>query len=597
MNSKPKGGFSKDFIERVIESADVVSIIGRYTSLKKAGKNFKGLCPFHKEKTPSFSVDPDRGLFYCFGCGKGGNVVSFVMEKEGLSFPEAIEFLAKESGIPIPQRRVMSSANEALQNAVETAYEFYRKSLQSVSGKQGIEYLSGRGIDSKFAKKFGFGWAPFKWDSLASYIKRKNLGGKAFLKTGLLIQKQGKNSLYDRFRGGIIIPIRNSAERLVGFALRSLPDKSKTDEDKDRPKYINSPESSIYHKSDVLFGLDKARKHIRKMGYAILVEGYFDVLSLWSAGFENTVASCGTSFTRGHANLLARFTDTVVVFYDGDDAGLKATYRATEPLLRQELIVKIARPPEKLDPDDVARQWKQEKTAELIENAQDWLDFSSKVARENGLLDSVEGKFRFADRIAPYIIALGKGLLGSLYRKKLAQLLDVSENQISGRITKISRKIGKTRIEEENLDGSREDELPQDARIELDLIARVISNPMLVKFVYDTDIIVLYKGVMEQINSIVEEKGECSPGMLAEYLEPRAVSYITKAILNFSEMPSQADIDELIQTIKRMNIDKDIINLRNLLSFAQEKNDKKKINEILKKMSKLKREKIELSNI
>ena len=593
---KPKGGFSKDFIERVIESTDAIAIIGRYTSLKKAGKNFKGLCPFHQEKTPSFSVDPDRGLFYCFGCGKGGNIVSFIMEKEGLSFPEAIEFLAREAGIPIPRRRVISSENEALQNAVETAYDFYRRNLQSPQGKQGLEYLKTREVDEKFARNFGFGWAPFQWDSLASFIERKGLDAKPFFKVGLLIQHKDRKGFYDRFRGGIIIPIRNTAERLVGFALRSIPDKSNPDEDKNRPKYINSPESAIYHKSDVLFGLDRARKHIRKMGYAILVEGYFDVLSLWAAGFENAVASCGTAFTRSHANLLARFTDTVVVFYDGDEAGLKATYRAIEPLLKQEMLVKISRPPKNLDPDNVARQWDKEKTAELIENARDWFDFSSEVARESGLFDSVEGKFRFADRIAPYIIALGDSLLGSLYTKRLAKLLDVSEDQIIGRMKKISKKSGNIRQEQNISAKPKSDELPKDAQLELDLIARVLSNPMLAEFVHSADVIVLYKGAMEKINSTIMEKGECSPGLLAEYLEPRAMSYITKSILDFSEIPTRADVDTVILSIKKINIDRKLKDLQNELIFAREKNDTKKVNDILEKISKLKREKIELSN-
>ena len=309
--TRGKGGFPPEFVERVIESVDPVQIYGRYTNLKRSGKNFRGLCPFHREKTPSFYVDPDRGLFYCFGCGKGGNVITFLMEKEGLSFPEAIEFLAREAGIPIPERRTFSPQTQSLHDALETAHNFFYERLFSPEGQRGLDYLAERGISVNFARQFRFGWAPDSWDSLKKFVERRGLPIKPFVDVGLLIENPENKSHYDRFRGGVIIPIYGTSGRVVGFGMRAL-------DPGEGPKYINSPDSPVFHKSEILFGLDRARRAIRKQGYAVLVEGYFDVLSLWQAGIENVVASCGTAFTAQHAHLLARFAKKVVVFYDGE---------------------------------------------------------------------------------------------------------------------------------------------------------------------------------------------------------------------------------------------------------------------------------------
>jgi len=584
--SSTNRGFPPDFIERVIDSTDYLGIIGRYTTLKKAGKNYLGLCPFHQEKTPSFSVDPDKGLFYCFGCGKGGNIVSFVMEKEGLSFPESIEFLAKEAGIPVPSRRRVSSATEAMQQAVEETFAFYQKLLLSSQDTEGLKYLQSRGIDKKLARDFGFGWAIQDWDTLLTHIKKKGLDTEPFLQTGLLIKHEEKNSLYDRFRGGLIIPIRNSAGRLVGFAMRSL------DKD-DRPKYINSPESQLYHKSELLFGLHVARKAIRQKGFAILVEGYFDVLSLWQAGFQNTVASCGTSFTRTHANLLARFTDAVVVFYDGDDAGLNATYRAIEPLLRYELMIKIARPPDENDPDDVARQWDSNKIEEFLGNAPDWFDFSIEVAKQSGLWDSVEGKLRFADKIAPYISILGDSLTGALYRGKLADILGVGETQIAKRIAKVSKKRGQTNVE---VPIHKTDDLPPEAYTELDLIAMTLSNPMLGEIVLKSNSLVLYKGVVESIVANIEMNGECSIELLSEFLDPRALSYLTKTIIGRKKIPTNADAEDLFRDLDKRRIERQLDDLRRELKKAEIDGNQSKRSSLLVQISELKKEKVELSS-
>ncbi len=586
-DNSEKSGFDRDFLERVIESINPLTIIGRYTNLKKSGARYKGLCPFHKEKTPSFTVDPDRGLFYCFGCGKGGDIFTFLMEREGLSFFEAVEFLAKEAGLAVPKRRKVSTEVSAMQEAVEEAYKFYRKLLRSDDGKKGVEYLTGRGISKKNIGEFGFGWAKNSWDELTQYVQRRNLDEKVFEKVGLLIKHADTGKFYDRFRNGIVIPIHNSGGRIIAFAVRSL-------DDGEGPKYINSPDSALYHKSRVLFGLDKARKAIRQSGYAVLVEGYFDVISLWNAGVENAIASCGTAFTAGHANIIGRFCDTAVVFYDGDSAGLSATYRAMEPLLRQELMVKIARPPDDKDPDDRAREWSGEDMKKLIESAPDWFDFSVETAKKSGLWDSVEGKIQFADRIAPYVAALGKSLAASLYRKKLGEILGVGEREIAARISKKNRQV-RSAVQDESQ--SRKDEtLPSDAYAEIDLLAAILANPTLCKNIVESDEVVLYGGALKCIADEVEKTGECSVAVLADVLEKRAMSYLTKRLLDMKNTPSSADARQIISLIKRKRMEIKLESLRINLRKAEEQGNNESTSSIIKEISTIKRKILALSD-
>ena len=588
-NNSEKSGFDRDFLERVIESINPIAIIGRYTNLKKSGARYKGLCPFHKEKTPSFTVDPDKGLFYCFGCGKGGDIFTFLMEREGLSFVESVEYLAKEAGIPVPKRRKVSTEVSAMQEAIEEAHRFYKKLLQSDDGKKGIEYLIGRGIEKKNIREFGFGWAKNSWDELTRYIQRRNLDPKVFEKVGLIIKHAETGNYYDRFRNGIVIPIHNSGGRLIAFAVRSL-------DDGESPKYINSPDSALYHKSRVLFGLDKARKSIRQLGYAVLVEGYFDVLSLWNAGVENAIASCGTAFTAEHANIIGRFCDTAVVFYDGDSAGLSATYRAMEPLLRQELMVKIARPPKNMDPDDVARKWDSKDVKKLVESAPDWFDFSVETAKQSGLWDSVEGKIRFADRIAPYVAALGKSLAASLYRKKLGEILGVGDREIAARISKKNRQIFSAVQDESRLSDSTKTGLPPDAYAEIDLLAAIIANPTLCENVVESDEVVLYGGALKCIADEVEKTGECSVAILADVLEKRAMSYLTKRLLDMKNTPSYADVREIISLIKRKRMEIKLESLRINLRKAEKQSNNESTTSIIKEISAIKRKILSLSD-
>ncbi len=579
-----KGGFPPEFIERVLDSIDPVQIFGKYTNLKRSGKSFKGLCPFHREKTPSFFVDPDRGLFYCFGCGKGGNVITFLMEKEGMSFPEAVEYLAKEAGIPLPERKVIPRSVQSLHQAVEVAHRFYHEKLFSPEGKTGLDYLSGRGISVSMARRTELGWASPEWDSLKKFVEKRGLPLKPFIDTGLLIENQQTGSVYDRFRGGVIIPIRSTSGKVVGFGMRVL-------DPGDGPKYINSPDSPIFHKSEILFGLSRARQAIRKAEYAVLVEGYFDVLSLWQAGIENVVASCGTAFTPQHANLLARFTKKVVIFYDGDTAGLKATYRALKSLLRYELVVRIARPPEGMDPDDLARQWNAAKLEKFFHSAPDWFDFSVEIARRQTDWSQVEAKLHFADRIGQYIYILGDSLLGELYRKKLAEILGVTEGTVAKRIAKSARGAGEIEISSE--EQRQKESLSSEGKIELDIMAKVIANPLLAEVVERRNLFVLYRGAAERMLSVIAQRGECSLGLISEYLDAEGESYLAQRLFAMEkELPTREEVEQLLSYLENLRIDREIEQLQIALKQAEQSGNSEEIDRILKKITDLKKKRI-----
>lgn len=356
-----------DIVERIKSESDIVMVISEFVNLKKSGKDFKGLCPFHQEKTPSFFVIPGKGFYHCFGCGVGGNAVNFVMAHERLDYPDALRYLAQKAGIAIPEGNKGGKSNlEQVFDALELAGSFYAKSLQSTdSGKAAIEYLHSRGISDQMISEFGMGYAPQGWDSFIKAASAKGIQTSTLEKAGLAIKKEG---YYDRFRHRLMIPIRSLSGRIVGFGGRILSGD-------EGPKYINSPETEIYKKGKILFGLEITKDHIRQRNEAIVVEGYFDLIALYQNGVRNVVAVSGTGFTPEQAALLARFCEKAVLLYDSDSAGLKAAYRACGMLYNSALQPRIATLPQGFDPDKFIREKGAPSLIELITSAGDVVDF------------------------------------------------------------------------------------------------------------------------------------------------------------------------------------------------------------------------------
>jgi len=413
--------FGTDKIEEVRARADIVEIVGAQVRLKRAGRNFVGLCPFHNEKTPSFSVNAERGFFHCFGCGAGGTVFDFVMKVEGLTFFEALQSLARRYGIVLPEHTGPGGPppgeRDALALANLTAAEFFAHVLwKTADGAPARDYLKARGITEETAHAFILGYAPARPANLATVIGKRGML-EAAVKAGLVKREPGRDP-YDMFRARLMFPIRDAQGRVIGFGGRVL--------DQRLPKYINSPESPIYSKARALYGVFEARQAIAQADRAIVVEGYIDVIALWQAGFKETVASLGTSLTVDQLRLLARYTRNIVACFDGDAAGRKASLRALEVFLGAGLLGRGVFIPSGFDPDTLVRDRGAQALSELIESSELLVDyFLREQAAAAGA--TLSGKARAAERVAEILRMVANPFEFDLLARKAADSLGVGE--------------------------------------------------------------------------------------------------------------------------------------------------------------------------
>ena len=379
--------FTDDFIEKIKDSTDIVAVVGEYVQLKKAGSSWKGLCPFHREKSPSFIVSPSRRSYHCFGCGKGGNVLTFLMALENLPFPEAVKALAQRAGLPLPMVE-HDEASEARERERERRWEmnesaakFFQAHLKSDEGSAARDYLIKRGLDDAAAESLGIGWAPAGWDTLKNAALKKGYKPEELVSAGLLVKNEEKGSVYDKFRDRVIFPVRDTFGRILAFGGRALGD--------GEPKYLNSPETAVFKKGECLYLLDAAKDAVREEGRALVVEGYFDAIALHLHGFTNAVATLGTALTRDHARLLKRYAPEVVVLYDADAAGQAAAKRGIEPLLSEGLRTRVLTLPDAKDPDEYLQKHPKDDLAVLVTGAPDYFRW-----RAAGLKPSLAGKPR-----------------------------------------------------------------------------------------------------------------------------------------------------------------------------------------------------------
>ncbi len=444
--------------EKVKQQADIVRVVGEYVQLKKAGQSFRGLCPFHSEKTPSFNVHPLRQIYHCFGCGKGGDVFNFVMEMEKCEFPEAVKLVAEKCGIsiPRPKERSAEGRKETQQRAAlveihREAQTFFVKQLEgTLEGKAARAYLEDRGLDKDAISRFGIGYAPSGGDVLLRHLKSK-YPEKLLVESGLISRDQG-GKLFDRFRRRITFPIANESGKIVAFGCRALGD--------DQPKYLNSPESPIYSKSNVLYHLDRAKEGIRRQDFVILVEGYMDAIAVARAGISNVVASCGTSLAEQQIKLLSRFTKRVVVNYDPDAAGQSATERSLSLLLEQDFEVRVlALPPvgdlsagqagKKADPDLYIREKGAEEYQKRLKEAPSYVDYLIARARQMDL-STGEAKSRAVNFLLPYVQKIPNRILRSEWATRIAQQLRLEEPVLRAALSKAaSERRGELKLQPE----------------------------------------------------------------------------------------------------------------------------------------------------
>ena len=412
------------FADRVKQQADIVRVIGEYVRLKKSGQNFSGLCPFHQEKTPSFSVSPVKQMYYCFGCGKGGDVFQFVMELEKSPFPEAVRTVAEKCGIAIPKPRERSPEerreNQQRTSLVdmhrEAAAFFSKHLLSSTEGKAALGYLEDRGLDRESITRFGIGFAPSGGDALFRTLKQTF--AEKDLEVSGLVGREQSGRFYDRFRRRIMFPICNEAGKVIAFGGRAMGD--------NMPKYMNSPETPIYSKSNTLYHLDRAKEALRHSDFAVLVEGYMDAIAVARAGIGNVVASCGTSLAEPQIKLLSRFTQRIVVNYDPDTAGQAATERSLSLLLEKEFDVRVLALPGGADPDKYIKEQGVEAYAKLLTNSPPYLDYLINRARQMDR-STAQGKVAALNFLMPYVQRLPNRLLRSEWATRIASELRVDE--------------------------------------------------------------------------------------------------------------------------------------------------------------------------
>jgi len=419
-------------VREVRERAPILEVISEYMSLRKSGANYQGLCPFHGEKTPSFNVNPARGIFHCFGCGVGGNVISFVMRMEGISFPSAVRFLAKRVGVEIPERPLTREEKRAvdevelLYGISELALAFYRRVLETEeAGEAGRRYLERRGVDRETAAAYRMGFAPAGWDGLTRYLERKGVPLPQAEKLGLLRKSEG-GKYYDTFRNRLLFTIADLHGRPIGFGGRVMDDSL--------PKYINSPESPIYHKGEVLFGLDLAKKRVRETGSVIIVEGYFDHLALYRAGHTNVVATCGTALTPAHLKILRRYAEKVYTLFDSDEAGRKATVRSMELFLEDGMPAKVVQVPDGDDPDSFLKDREPGAFDPLLEGALPIFDFYCRELLKRVDAKTVEGKVAFIDEVAPRLMKMANPVERALYEKEVCRMVGIDLRTLHSRM-------------------------------------------------------------------------------------------------------------------------------------------------------------------
>jgi DNA primase len=412
------------FAEKVKQQADIVRVIGEYVRLKKTGQNFTGLCPFHQEKTPSFSVHPVKQMYYCFGCHEGGDVFKFVMQMDKCEFPEAVRTVAEKCGIPIPRPRERSPEERrenqqrgALVEMHREAAAFFARQLQGAQeGKVAAAYLEDRGLDREAMARFGLGFAPSSGDALLRHLKTKY--PEKLLETSGLFSRDQSGRLYDRFRRRIMFPIANDAGKIIAFGGRAMGD--------DMPKYMNSPETPVYTKSSVLYHLDRAKEALRQNDFAILVEGYMDAIAVARAGIMNVVASCGTSLAEPQIKLLGRFTRRVVVNYDPDTAGQVATERSLTLLLEKEFDVRVLALPGGADPDKFLKEQGADAYSKLLAQAPPYLDYLIGRAQRMDR-STAAGKVAALNFLMPFVQRLPNRLLRSEWATRIASELRVDE--------------------------------------------------------------------------------------------------------------------------------------------------------------------------
>ena len=589
-------------IEEILARIDMVELVSEHVSLRRRGQNYFGLCPFHAEKSPSFSVNPAKGIFHCFGCKAGGNAITFLIQHDNLSFTEAIEELANRAGIELPKDTARSTKEateqELLIRANEIAQDFFHRTLidRKIPGtKLAWDFLESRALSKEAVETYQLGYAPDEWDGLLKHALAKKIPQKILQRAGLIVPREKETGYYDRFRARVMFPIQNLSGKVVGFGGRTLSNEPEI------PKYLNSSDTPVFSKSNLLYGIRLARPAIRQHGYAILVEGYTDALALWIAGISQAVATLGTAFSENQARLLSRYCQEVILTYDGDEAGLRAALRTGDIVLSQGLTPRVLLMPEGEDPDSFIRKNGAPAFLSLLNVAPQFLQFKWQLTTQNSPLAprSKSAQIRWVLESAAHI---PNEMDRSLAVKELSERTGLSESTLIKELTTLRRTIRRQTSSEPNNTSEILSVSPEDSPA-LELLKILILHPTLSTKVFlhwelEHIINISMKHLVQTLKQRHSEGSEIIPTEFLSLTDDSALgNWIAQVLVSPPlEEPERAAHDCLIR-LKCREKENQISELLNQLKSAQTKNEDPtsysiQIIRIKKEIESLKRQKL-----
>lgn len=566
---------SRDIINRIKAEIDIVELIGEYVDLNSSGKNYVALCPFHQENTPSFTVNPNKQFYYCFGCGAGGDSINFIQEIDNLSFQESVLTLAERAGIEVDIKggvdKEEMKLREAIFSANELASKFYNYLLLNKDiASEAREYLNDRGFNEDDIKKFNLGYAPDSWRGLYNFLSDKNFNLDVLLKSGLVVAGKN-NSHYDRFRDRVIFPIYNVRSEVIGFGGRII-------DPEDFPKYLNSPESPVFSKKKLLYGLNISKEGIQDKDEAVIVEGYTDVLTAHKFGLTNFVASLGTALTREQANLLKRYCDKVYIAYDADTAGDKATLRGLEILRQAGLDVAIIELPEDLDPDDYIKNKGKEAFIDLESQAPDLIEYRLDLIMEKYQDQSANSRLKAAKAGAEFLATIKDELTQDAYAKFLAEKTEIGYEEIKNKIEKVKKEKKRSKRWEQR-NRRQEKNIEEDINEpEWQVLAYMLQNQEYRELAIDKLDPAYFSETTAEIARQIWEDIEITATEVISVLPDEKRDNLARYFLTRDRLPSKKGFKNLIKEVITGNIENEI---NNVLFELKNANDCNYINNLL----------------
>lgn len=585
----------QEILDEILSRVDIVELIASYIPLKKVGRSFKALCPFHNEKTPSFIVSVEKQIYHCFGCSLGGNAFNFLMQYERISFQEAVESLARKASVSLPKTQdniKESGVVASLYKINELALNYYHEFLiNSKEAQAGRDYLKKRKIDAKTVSILKIGFAPNSWQGLLDFLRAKNISLSLIEKCGLIIPRNN-GGYYDRFRNRVVFPIFDLKDRPVAFSARVLPVLSQVAGDGSLPKYINSPDTAVFSKGKVLYGLNTAKEELRKIDYVLIVEGNFDFVTLFQAGIQNTVATLGTALTNDHARVIKRFTKNVKVLFDADKAGELAALRSFDIFIEEGLNVEIVALEKGFDPDSYLIQSGIDKLREKLRKSEDFFDYRLRLLKSSFDVKTLKGKAAIAKEMLPSIKKVDSEVLKSEYVKKLAQDLNVEERALMAELKKIkpdyylSQNILKT------------DSRSQGLSAEMMLLKLILKDINLIfklkESINFSDLKDLRVGnIIDKIFNLMNRDGEVSISKIINHFDSaedvnilsqaslsEEVDFLDKEAKN-REVNLEKLFNDCLRKIKEDNLRIKRKNIQEEIKIAQEKNDQSMLKKLL----------------